>query len=801
MKKELLAVAMLLFAGGNLLAQPHVNDGTSYLMNQPLDMSTDFRDLSNTLFFADHLESFDAKSGEGLVNWKRGHLMPRQAFNTNGAQPRKMRMLDFPFTAYENDPNLKFKIDFVTPRTVRIRMLTTPVEPKPAASIMLAKEPGRDGSWKVTETNDKIIYSSDYGTIQINKNPWRIVLKDKAGRILSQTAALSDADSTQVKYTPFCFVKRGSDNARRINPVFTLTADEMIFGCGESATGLNKAGQKVNLFVTDPQGPETDQMYKPIPFFMSNRGYGIFMHTSAPVTCDFGATYIGLNKMFMGDENLDLFVFFGEPKDILDEYTDLVGKPGMPPLWSFGTWMSRITYFSEKEGYDVAANIRKNKYPCDVIHFDTGWFDVDWQCDYKFSENRFQNPQQMLKDLRSQGFHVCLWQLPYFTPKNRYFSELIEKDMYVKNGNGELPYEDVVLDFSNPETVKWYQDKLAGLLNIGVSAIKVDFGEAAPLNGIYASGKSGWYEHNLYPVRYDMAVSEITKKLHNENIMWARAAWAGSQRYPLHWGGDAATTNTGLLGTLRAGLSFGLSGFSFWSHDMGGFVKSTPEDLYCRWIPFGFLTSHTRAHGAPPTEPWLYDSKRVQDVFRKSAEMKYRLMPYVYAQAKECTEKGLPMLRALFVEFPDDPGAWKVDDEYLFGSQILVAPLLESGMTGRTVYLPEGKWIDYQTEKVYEGGWHRIEAGSLPIIMLVRDGSVLPHLKLAQSTAEMDWSKMSLKVYSADKKQAEGLVCLPADNRIQVVKVDCGKAKPQLLNQIEGKIGRASCRERVFRAV
>lgn len=786
MKKELLAVAMLLFAGGNLLAQPHVNDGTSYLMNQPLDMSTDFRDLSNTLFFADHLESFDAKSGEGLVNWKRGHLMPRQAFNTNGAQPRKMRMLDFPFTAYENDPNLKFKIDFVTPRTVRIRMLTTPVEPKPAASIMLVKEPGRDGSWKVTETNDKIVYSSDYGTIQINKNPWRIVLKDKAGRILSQTAALSDADSTQVKYTPFCFVKRGSDNARRINPVFTLTADEMIFGCGESATGLNKAGQKVNLFVTDPQGPETDQMYKPIPFFMSNRGYGMFMHTSAPVTCDFGATYIGLNKMFMGDENLDLFVFFGEPKDILDEYTDLVGKPDMPPLWSFGTWMSRITYFSEKEGYDVAANIRKNKYPCDVIHFDTGWFDVDWQCDYKFSENRFQNPQQMLKDLRSQGFHVCLWQLPYFTPKNRYFSELIEKDMYVKNGNGELPYEDVVLDFSNPETVKWYQDKLAGLLNIGVSAIKVDFGEAAPLNGIYASGKSGWYEHNLYPVRYDMAVSEITKKLHNENIMWARAAWAGSQRYPLHWGGDAATTNTGLLGTLRAGLSFGLSGFSFWSHDMGGFVKATPEDLYCRWIPFGFLTSHTRAHGAPPTEPWLYDSKRVQDVFRKSAEMKYRLMPYVYAQAKECTEKGLPMLRALFVEFPDDPGAWKVDDEYLFGSQILVAPLLESGMTGRTVYLPEGKWIDYQTEKVYEGGWHQIEAGSLPIIMLVRDGSVLPHLKLAQSTVEMDWSKMNLKVYSADKKQAEGLVCLPADNRIQVVKVDCGKAKPQLLNQVEG---------------
>lgn len=777
---------MLLSVCGSSMAQSRIVDGTPYLLNQALDMSTDFRDLSNTMFFTDHLESFDLKSGEGLVNWKRGHLVTRQAFNTNGAQPGKLRMLDFPSPAYVNDPSLKFKIDFVTPRTVRIRMLTTPVEPKPSTSVMLAKEPGRDTNWKAVETDRSIVYTSPYGTIQINKNPWRIVLKDKNGRIMSQTATLSDADSTQVKYTPFNFIKRGSDNARRINPVFTLTADEMIFGCGESATGLNKVGQKVNLFVTDPQGPETDQMYKPIPFFMSNRGYGMFMHTSAPVTCDFGATYIGLNKLFMGDENLDLFVFFGEPKDILNEYTDLVGKPGMPPLWSFGTWMSRITYFSEKEGYDVAANIRKNKYPCDVIHFDTGWFDVDWQCDYKFSENRFDNPGQMLKDLQSQGFHVCLWQLPYFTPKNTYFKELIEKNMYVKNDNGELPYEDVVLDFSNPATVKWYQDKLAGLLNMGVSAIKVDFGEAAPLNGIYASGKTGWYEHNLYPVRYDMAVSEITKKLHGENIMWARAAWAGSQRYPLHWGGDAATTNTGMLGTLRAGLSFGLSGFSFWSHDMGGFVKSTPEDLYCRWLPFGFLTSHTRAHGAPPTEPWLYDSKRVQDIFRRSAEMKYRLMPYVYAQAKECTEKGLPMLRALFVEFPEDPGTWKVEDEYMFGSQILVAPLLESGITGRTVYLPQGKWIDYQTSKVYEGGWHTIEAGSLPIIMLVRDGSVLPHLKLAQSTAEMDWSKISLKVYSADKQQADGIICLPTDNRIQPVKVDCGKGKPQLLNKVEG---------------
>ena len=785
-KRVFLLTFMMMLVAGAVNAGPVIVGGTSYLMNQAVDVSSDFHDLANTYFFADKLADFDAASGEGTVRWKRYRLTPRQAFNTNGMQPQQLRMLDFPTPAYDNDPELKFSIDFVTPRTVRIRMLTTPVEPKPETDeVMLVAEPGKDNSWKMKEVENSVVYTSQYGVVEIQKNPWRIVLKDTKGRVLTQTAAYIDSDSSQVKFTPFSFVKKGSDNSRLINPVFTLAADEMIFGCGESATSLNKVGQKVNLFVTDPQGPETDQMYKPIPFFMSNRGYGMFMHTSAPVTCDFGATYIGLNKLFMGDENLDLFIFFGEPATILDEYTDLVGKPAMPPLWSFGTWMSRITYFSQEEGYEVAKNIREGEYPCDVIHFDTGWFETDWQCDYKFS-SRFSDAAKMIDDLKKDGFHISLWQLPYFTPKNPYFQELIDNDMYVKNGKGGLPYEDVCLDFSNPATVEWYQSKLAGLLELGVGAIKVDFGEAAPLDGIYASGKSGWYEHNLYPLRYNKAVQEITKEVTGDNIMWARSAWAGSQRYPLHWGGDAATTNTGMLGTLRAGLSFGLSGFAFWSHDMGGFVKSTPEELYCRWIPFGFLTSHTRAHGAPPTEPWLYESERVQNTFRLSAEMKYKLMPYVYAQAKECTEKGLSMTRPLFMEFPNDPASWRVETEYMFGSQILVAPLMETGITEREVYVPEGKWIDYQTGKIYEHGWQTIVAdGELPIIMLVRDGSVLPHVELAQSTKDINWNKIELKVYSVDEKQASGLICLPSDNVLQPVKVDC-TAEPKVLTKAKG---------------
>jgi len=372
-----------------------------------------------------------------------------------------------------------------------------------------------------------------------------------------------------------------------------------------------------------------------------------------------------------------------------------------------------------------------------------------------------------LKQMKEMGFHVDLWQLPYFTPKNKFFKELVDNNMEVKNAAGGMPYEDAVLDLSNPSTVKWYQDKIAGLIKQGVSAIKCDFGEAAPLNGIYYSGKGGLYEHNLYPLRYNKALWEAVKQYSGDGVIWARSAWAGSQRYPIHWGGDAATTNTGLIGDLHGGLSLGLSGFSFWSHDMGGFVTASPEDIYRRWLPFGFLSSHTRAHGAPPKEPWLI-SDSFTDAFRDCAEMKYKLMPYVYAQAKDCTEKGLPMVRALFVEFPDDPGAWLVEDEYLFGSQILVAPLLESG-DSRVCYLPKGKWIDYQNGTVYDGGYQTIKVGKIPAVILVRDGSLIPHVPLAQSTDQIDWTKVEMKEYKASATKCTGLIYKPGDKYVKTV--------------------------------
>ncbi len=768
MKKIILTFACFLTITAQ--AQIQTNGGIQYLQAQPKDMSADFNDLSNTYFFADSLASFNMATGEGLVNWKRYRLAPRQAFNLNGYWPQRLQMLDFPDAAYDNDPNLRMQVRFVSPRTVRITMLTTPIVPpnEDSTDPMLAKVPPTDNSWRVSDNGKVVRYESEYGIVEIQKYPWRIILKDKTGKILTQTRALIDNDSTQVKLIPFSFIKRGADNSRSINPVFLLSPGERIYGCGESFTSLNKVGQKVHLFVTDPQGPETDGMYKPIPFFFSNRGYGMFMHTSAPVTADFGASYIGADRLFMGDETMDFFIFFGEPKEILDAYTDITGKSPMLPLWTFGTWMSRITYFSQKEGLEVASQLRSHNIPCDVIHFDTGWFGVDWQCDYQFAKDRFENPTAMLSQMKRDGFHVCLWQLPYFTPKNRYFSELVQKGMHVKNAMGGMPYEDVVLDLSNPATVSWYQDKIAGLLRQGVGAIKCDFGEAAPLNGLYASGKTGFYEHNLYPLRYNKALWEVVNQTNNgEGVIWARSAWAGSQRYPLHWGGDAATNNTGMMGDLRGGLSFGLSGFSFWSHDMGGFVTASPEDIYRRWLPFGFLSSHTRAHGAPPTEPWLI-SESFTEAFRESAEMKYRLMPYVYAQAKDCSNRGLPMVRAMFVEFPHDQGAWYCEDQYMFGSQILVAPLMESG-NERMVYLPEGKWIDYQTGEVYAGGYRTIVAGKIPCIILVRDGSLIPHVPVAQSTDRIEWDKLEWTPYKVDAPSCIGFLFRPGDSDIQII--------------------------------
>jgi len=742
---------------------------TPPLLNDPVDVSGDFRELENSYYLADQVSEFDPATRAGKIVYQRAQYRVRHAFDNDLSLITAVEQNEFPAREYADNPALPFTIDFVSPRALRIRMTSGPQVHPSQPELMLAGEVPQDKSWKYEKVSGGWRYASAFGSVTIQENPFHLEIRDANGKLLTQTDHADDNKSTFSPVLPLSYVRRAADYSRSYNAAFTLSPGEKIFGCGESFTSFDKRGQKITLWTDDANGVENQGEYKPIPFFMSNRGYGMFIHTTTPITLDFGHDFSGVNSMMVGDDELDLFVFLGTPKEILNEYTDLTGKSPMPPLWSFGLWMSRCTYNAENQVRDIAGKLRENKIPCDVLHLDTGWFETDWQCDYEFSKTRFTNPKKMLADLKADGFRVSCWQLPYFVPKNKLFPELVAQNLVVRDAKGNLPYEDAVLDFSNPKAVEWYQGKLAGLLNEGVSAIKVDFGEAAPADGIYADGRTGFYEHNLYPLRYNKAVADITKKITGDNIIWARSAWAGSQRYPLHWGGDAESTDDGMAAELRGGLSFGLSGFTFWSHDVGGFtansVAKMDQDLFARWLAFGMLTSHSRCHGEAPKEPWNYGTNFMNE-FRVEDEMKYKLMPYVYAQAKDSSDHGLPMVRALFVEFPGDPGSWNVDDEYLYGSQMLVAPLMHNGETSRNVYLPPGTWIDYQSGKNYSGGWNKIEAGAIPEIILVRDGTVIPHIALAQSTAQMDWSKIELVVYAKDATTAKGLIFLPGDNAV-----------------------------------
>lgn len=717
-----------------------MNASSVPVLNSAVDVAEEFHRLENTIFIADALTRFDTASGEGALRWKRHMRKPRMAFAQMTAPLEESPSWEFP-PEYPQDPELPFAIQFITPRTVRVRWSSRTSFAPASASLMLAGELPSSDAWRLRRETGRLVWQGPHGALVLTDNPWRLEWRDSAGRLLTETRHLGDTRClANAASAPFAIIRRARDVGRQFAASFRLAPDEKLFGCGESFMRLNKRGQKIVLWTCDALGVQTPAMYKPIPFFLSSRGYGMFVHSSAPMTFDFGCAYDSTATLHVGDEELDLFVFLGTPKEILREYTGLTGRSPVPPVWSFGLWMSRITYKSEAEVREVAAQLRAHRIPCDVIHLDTGWFETDWRCDYRFSTSRFDDPARMIADLRRQGFRISLWQLPYFTPTNPLYREAVARGYVVRDPHGGPATEDAVLDFSNSDAVRWYQDLLAGLLKLGVGAIKVDFGESGPLGGLYASGRTGWYEHNLYPLRYNRAAFEITRAVTGENIIWARSAWAGSQRYPLHWGGDAENTDGGLAATLRGGLSFGLCGFTFWSHDIGGFVHRSPEEIYRRWLPFGMLTSHSRCHGAPPKEPWTYNAA-FTDLFRQTVELKYRLMPYVLEQARDSAANGWPMLRTLFFEFPEDPTSWWIEDEYFFGRDLLVAPLMEED-SGRPLYLPPGDWVDYQTRRTYAGGrWQSIAAADIPCIILVRAGASIPHVPVAQSTDAIEWEE------------------------------------------------------------
>lgn len=734
------------------------------LLGQETDVSAHFYSAGNTLYYpAAGLEGFDPETLCGTLRHDRLERKVRLGFNAYSAPFENSSSWNFP-PAYEERPGYPLSLSFPAENILRLRVCYEALQPRESeASLMLEGEPGEIRP-QVTVTEEMAVLSTAKMRVELRFQPFSIAVFDMCGKLLTRTLFPGCGKNLQnCNPFPFSYLRR-LDTMEKFSAVsLSLSPGEHLYGCGESFTAFDKRGQKLHLWTKDPHGCETRDMYKPVPFYQSSRGYGVFLHTSAPVTLDLGYSYQEAQTAFIAGGEVDLFIMVGRPKQLLASYTALTGRSPLPPLWSFGLWMSRITYKSEQEARQVAAKLREQDIPCDVIHLDTGWFENDWRCDYEFSPTRFENPQKMIADLKEEGFHLCLWQLPYFTPANRYYREILEKGYAVCTADGLLPTDDAVLDLSNPEAVAWYQEKLEGLLGMGVAAIKADFGEAAPVNGLYHSGRSGRLEHNLYPLRYNRAVSEVTKRVTGSPLIWARSAWAGSQRYPVHWGGDAENTDMGMLSSLRAGLSLGMCGFSFWSSDIGGFARQTPEEIYRRWGFMGIFTSHMRCHGAPPKEPWAFSEEFLQ-LFREQMRLRYRLTPYVYAQAALSCAQGLPVMRAMVLEYPDDPACLTLEDQYLFGEDILVAPLFEEGSSERPVYLPQGLWKELLTGQAYEGGrWHTLPAGALCGIALVRGGAVLPVVEAASCTGKIDWSSLRYRYYAAPDTAPHGWLCLPGE--------------------------------------
>ena len=453
---------------------------------------------------------------------------------------------------------------------------------------------------------------------------------------------------------------------------------------------------------------------------------------------------------------LDVFVIAGDTmEEILRGYRDLTGYPSMPPLWSFGIWMSRMTYFSAEEVNEICDRMRAEHYPCDVIHLDTGWFKTDWLCEWKFNEERFPDPKGFIQGLKKKGYRVSLWQLPYVAEnaeqidearKNDYIAPLTKKQDSEGSNFSALDYAGTI-DFTYPKATEWYKRLLKNLLDMGVTCIKTDFGENIHMDALY-KGMKPELLNNLYALLYQKAAYEITKDVTGDGIVWARSAWAGCQRYPLHWGGDSCSSWDGMAGSLKGGLHFGLSGFAFWSHDVPGFHtlpnfmnSIVDDDVYMRWTQFGVFSSHIRYHGTNKREPWHYPA--IAPMIKKWWKLRYTLIPYIVEQSRKAIASGAPLLQALIFHHPEDKLCWHIDDEYYFGNDFLVAPVMNSE-NRRDVYLPEGKWVNFFTGERLEGGrWLKnldIPLDEMPVY--VRQGATIPvYPDEVECTDDMDLSK------------------------------------------------------------
>ncbi len=544
---------------------------------------------------------------------------------------------------------------------------------------------------------------------------------------------------------------------------------EKIYGLGERFTPFVKNGQVVETWNEDG-GTSSDISYKSIPFYLSSRNYGVLVNESGPVSFEVCSEAVTKVQFSVPGQRLD-FIVIGAPdrKGVLTRYTSLTGRPALPPAWTFGLWLtsSFTTSYDEKTVSSFVDGMADRNIPLSVFHFDCFWMRENEWCGFEWDKEMFPDVEGMLARMHQKGLKICVWINPYIGQKAAAFNEAAEKGYLLKRPNGDIWQWDMwqaglaVVDFTNPEAVQWYKDHLRRLMRQGVDCFKTDFGERIPTDAVYYDGSDPQWMHNYYTYLYNKAVFEVIQEVKgkDEAVLFARSATVGGQKYPVHWGGDCDSTYVSMSESLRGGLSLCLSGFGFWSHDIGGFEGTAPADLYKRWLAFGLLSSHSRLHGSNSYRvPWLFGEEAV-DVCRYFARLKNTLMPYLYTKALETHETGVPMMRAMMLEF-DDLGCEDCDRQYMLGDAILVAPVMrEDGMVD--YYLPKGTWTHLLSgETAVGGGWNRGQYDFFSLPVFVRENTILPVGAHADRT-EYDYAdELTLRIYClAEGATAQRMVC------------------------------------------
>jgi len=529
-----------------------------------------------------------------------------------------------------------------------------------------------------------------------------------------------------------------------------LDIGEKVYGLGERFTPFVKNGQVVDLWQEDG-GTCSEISYKNIPFYLTNRGYGVFVNSSGPVSYELCSEVVTRAQFSVPGEKLDFMVIGGgDPKTVLHNYTALTGRPALPPAWTFGLWLSTsfTTNYDEETVKEFVDGMRSRDIPLHVFHFDCFWMAENEWCNFTFDPKMFRDAPGLLKRLKERGLKICVWINSYIGQKSPLFQEAMENGYLLKRPNGDVWQWDLwqagmgIVDFTNPAAWKWYQGKLRALLDMGVDCFKTDFGERIPTDCVYYDGSDPLLMHNYYTYLYNKCVFELLEEVKgkNEACLFARSATAGGQKFPVHWGGDCSSNYLSMSESLRAGLSLTCSGFGFWSHDISGFEGTAPADVYKRWSAFGLLSTHSRLHGSNSYRvPWLFDEESV-DVVRKFTKLKCSLMPYLYTAAAEAHESGVPAMRAMLLEFPEDIPCSDLDRQYMLGGRLLVAPVFtKEGDVD--YYLPEGRWTNILNNQVAEGGkWRHEVHGFMSLPLMARENTILP-VGAEDTKVEYDYAK------------------------------------------------------------